>query len=160
MNQVTCSLCNTEIDEIKWMDHLVSTNHLVFCKNEKDKIPIKFFEVIFSAYSNESETSNLKIKKTLDFWQSYFATKLPKEKIFELFKDSINNSELEASLTADLLDFRQNSAQDAGQSYLKALEKIKFCRICSLNINKSLLYDHINSKEHSDNEEYFLRKNV
>ena len=27
-----------------------------------------------------------------------------------------------------------------------------FCKICSIEINKSLLYDHIDSKEHKDIE--------
>ena len=48
---------------------------------------------------------NLKTKKnTFDFWQSYLATKLPKEKFDKLCIDSIINSDLEASLTSDLLD--------------------------------------------------------
>ena len=33
-----------------------------------------------------------------------------------------------------------------------------FCRICGIEINKSLLYEHINSKEHRDIENYFIVK--
>ena len=55
MNQVTCSLCNRKIDELKWMEHLFSTNHLELCENEKDKIAIKIFEKTFTAYSEKSE---------------------------------------------------------------------------------------------------------
>ena len=79
MNQVTCSLYNMKTGEIKWMDHLVSTKHFEVCLNDKDKTAIIFFGMIFSAYSNKCENCKLKIKKTLDFWQSYFATRLPKE---------------------------------------------------------------------------------
>ena len=49
MNQVTCSLCNIKIDELKWMENFVYTNHLQLCKNDKDKIAINFFELIFNA---------------------------------------------------------------------------------------------------------------
>ena len=38
------------------------------------------------------------------------------------------------------------------------MDKIVFCKICSIEINKSLLYDHINSKEHRDVENYFIMK--
>ena len=55
VNQVTCSLCNIKLDELDWAYHPVSTNHLQLCENVKDKIAIKFFEVIFSSYSKISE---------------------------------------------------------------------------------------------------------
>ena len=32
------------------------------------------------------------------------------------------------------------------------------CKVCSIEINKSLLYDHINSKAHKDIEKYFIMK--
>ena len=79
MNQVSCSLCNMKIDELKWKEHLVSTNHLQLCKENKDKIAIKFFEMIFNACAKKNKIYNLKIEKTHDFQQSYFSTKLPKE---------------------------------------------------------------------------------
>ena len=84
----------------------------------------------------------MKINKTLDFWQSSFATKVPKENSDILCKDSINNSELEASLTSDLLDFLQNSTHDIGETYFKSLDKIKFCKISSIEKTETLLYDH------------------
>ena len=62
------------------MDHLVSTNQLEVRQNDKNKIAIKFFTMIFDTIFNKSEIYKLKIGKTQDFWQSYFATKLPKEK--------------------------------------------------------------------------------
>ena len=55
MNQVTCSLLNRKTDEVNWMEHLVSTNHSELCENDKDKFAIKFFEMIFNAYSKKSE---------------------------------------------------------------------------------------------------------
>ena len=158
MNQVTYSLCNTKMDELEWMYHIVSENHLQLCENDKEKIAIKFFEMIFDTYSKQSELYNLKIKKTLDFWQSYFATKLPKEKFNLLCSDSTYKSELEDSLTQDLLNFTQNAIHDIGKSYFKSLDKITYCKLCSIEINKSLLLDHIISKEHRDIEDYFIIK--
>ena len=65
MNQVTCSLCNIKIDELEGMYHLVSTNHLQLCTNDKDKFAIKFFETLFNTYSKKSGIYNLKIEKHL-----------------------------------------------------------------------------------------------
>ena len=42
MNQVTCSLCNIKMDELEWMYHIVSENHLQLCENDKERIAIKF----------------------------------------------------------------------------------------------------------------------
>ena len=64
MSQLTCSLCNMKIDELNWEEHLVSTNHLQLCKDNKDKIAIKVFEMIFSAYSKKNKISILKSEKT------------------------------------------------------------------------------------------------
>ena len=67
MNKVTCSLCKIKVDEIKWNEHLVSMNRLQLCKDNKDKIAIKFFEIIFNACPKKSKMYNLKIEKTHDF---------------------------------------------------------------------------------------------
>jgi len=75
-----------------------------------------------------------------------------------LCRDSINNSESEDILTSDLLNFIQNSTHDIGETYYKSLDKITFCKNCSIEINKSLPCDHINSKEHRDIEDYFIIK--
>ena len=72
LNQVTCSLCNMKIDELKWKEHLVSTNHLQLCKENKNKIAIKFFEMIFIACPRKNKKYKLKIEKTHDFWQFFF----------------------------------------------------------------------------------------
>ena len=32
MNQVTCSLCDIKMDELEWMYHIVSENHLQLCE--------------------------------------------------------------------------------------------------------------------------------
>ena len=78
MDQVTCSLCDIKTDELQRNNHLNSTDHLNRCKNIKDKIAIKFFEMIFSACLKKSKIYNLENEKTLNFWQLYFSTKLPK----------------------------------------------------------------------------------
>ena len=88
----------------------------------------------------------MKINKTLDFWQSSFPTKLPKDNFDVLCKDSINNSEVEASLTSGLLDFVQNSTHDIGETYFKSLDKIPFCKISSFEKTETLLYDHFIQK--------------
>ena len=51
-NQVTCSLCYIKIDEINWNDHLMSTEHLQNCKENKEGIIAKFFNIIFKTYHN------------------------------------------------------------------------------------------------------------
>ena len=58
INQVTCSLCSMKIDDMKWKEHLVSTNHLQFCKDTKDKIAIKFFEIYFNASPKKNKIYN------------------------------------------------------------------------------------------------------
>ena len=35
-----------------------------------------------------------------------------------------------------------------------------FCKICSIEVIKSLLFDHITSKEHRDIEDYFMMKRM
>ena len=158
MNQVTCSLCNMKIDELNWNDHLMSTKHLQHCREVKDGIAIKFFEMVFNACHKKSKVFNLKNEKTHNFWQLYFSTKLPKEKFNILCGDPIDNSEIEASLSSAFQNFIQNVTPDIGETYFNLMDKIMFCKICSIEINKSLLYDHINSKEHKDFEKYFIMK--
>ena len=70
MNQVACSPCDIKIDEVEWMEHLVSTNPLQLCK----KNAIKFIKMIFNASPKESKLYDLKIEKTQDFCQLYFST--------------------------------------------------------------------------------------
>ena len=158
MNQVTCSLCNMKIDELKWKEHLVSTNHLKLRKNAKNKIAINFFETMFNAYPKKNKIYNLRSEKTHDFWQLNFSTKLPKEKFNILCSDSINNSELKGSLSSDFQNFIQNVTLDIGETYFNLMDKIMICKICRIEVNKSLLFDHNNSKEHKDIEKYFIMK--
>ena len=66
-----------KIDELRWKEHLVATNHLQLCKNGKDKIATKFFELIFNACPNKKKLYNLKIEKSHDF---------RKTNLFELFR--------------------------------------------------------------------------
>ena len=55
MDQVTCSLCDMKIDESQWKEHIVSTNHLQLCKDYKDEVAIRFFELIFNTYHNRKD---------------------------------------------------------------------------------------------------------
>ena len=116
MNQVTCSLCNMKIDELKWKEHLVSTNHLNISEINKDKTAIKFFEMILNAGAQKNRIYNLKNEKSHDFWQLHFSTKLPKEKINILCSDSIDNSELEGSISSDFQNFILNFTHDIGET--------------------------------------------
>ena len=46
ISQVTCSLCNMTIDELKWKQHLVSTSYLQWRIIVKNRIARKYFEMI------------------------------------------------------------------------------------------------------------------
>ena len=94
----------------------------------------------------------MKIRKHLSSGNHVLQKKLEREKFDMLCSESINKSELEDSLTSDLLNLLQNSTYDIGESYFKALDKIKFCNYCKIEINISLLSDHIISKKHKDFE--------
>ena len=118
----------------------------------------KFFNIIFKTYHNRKDLDNLEDEYILDFWESYFETKLPKEKYDIKLSDSNKNSELEINPTSDLLYFMNNCSYDIGETYLDPLDKIIICRICNVEVLKSCLYEHITSKEHINNENYFIRK--
>ena len=118
----------------------------------------KFFNLISKTYHNRKDLDNLEDEYILDFWESYFETKLPKEKYDIILSDSNNNSELEINLTSDLLYFMNNCSYDIVETYLNPLDKIIICRVCNDEVLKSCLYEHITSKEHINNENYFIRK--
>ena len=143
---------------MKWKEHLVSTNLLELCKNNRDKIAIKFLEMILNACPKKNETYKLKIEKSHDFWQLYFSTKLQKEKFNMICSDLIDNSEIENSLSSVFQNFIQKVTSDIGKTYFNLMDKIMFCKICSIEVNKALLYDHNNSEEHKDFENYFIMK--
>ena len=158
LNQVTCSLCNMKTDELKCKEHLVSTKFLQLCKDNKDKIAIKPFEMVFNACPKQNKLYILESEKTHEFWQIYFSTKLPKEKFITLCSNSIDNLELETGLSVDFQNFIQNVTPDIGETYFNLMDKIMVFKNCSIEVNKSLLFDHINSKEHRDIEKYFIMK--
>ena len=148
MNQVTCSLCVMKTDELQWKMHIISRNHLQRCKKEKDGIAIRFLEMIFRTYHSRKHIYNLENEKT----------KLSKEK-FDISCNNINKkTEIKASLTSGLLHFIKNCTYDVGESCFDSLDKITICRICNSEVHKSLLYDHIKSKEHREIEIYFMGK--
>ena len=102
----------------------------------------------------------MKDEKTLDFWESCFATKVPKEKFDKLCSDSSKRPESEAILTSDLLEFINNSTYDIGDTNFDSLDKIRIPRICNSEVHKSLPYDHTNSKGHREKEKYLDMKRV
>ena len=148
MCQVTCTLCNIKIDETEWKNHIISTKHLENCENIDGKIAIKFFEMIFQIRPEKKRIFNLKNEQTHDFWQLYFSTKPPKEKFDTLCNNSIDKLEIEKNLTIDLNDFTLKVTPIIGKDYFGSMKDIIFCKICSIEINKFMLYEHINSKEH------------
>ena len=158
MNQVTCSLCDMKINELNWNDHLISSEHLENCREVKDGIVAKFFNIIFKTYHNRKDLYNLKDEYMLDFWESYFETKIPQEKFDLLCNNPNNTSEMEDSLTSELLYFINNCTWDIGETFLDPLDKLIICRLCNEEVLKSRLYEHITSKEHMNTENYFIRK--
>ena len=151
-------MCVIKIDESHWSEHMISTEHLQRCKEVKAGTVAGFFNIIFKTYHNRKDIYNLKGEHTLDFWQSYFETKVPKEKFVIICNDSNNSSELEDSLTSDLFCFINTYTNDIGETFLDSLDKILFCRICDDEVHKSLLYDHIASEKQRRIENYFIRK--
>ena len=61
--------------------------------------------MVFNACPIKNKKLILKIEKSQAFWQLYFSAKLPKEKFSSLYSDSIDNSELEGSLSSGFQDF-------------------------------------------------------
>ena len=45
-----------------------------------------------------------------------------------------------------------------GKDFFGSMKDITFCKNCSIEINKSLVYEHNISKEQKDFEDYFIRK--
>ena len=85
--------------------------------------------------------------------------KLPKEKFDVLLRSgSINNSEIEASFSSDFQNFNQNITPDIVETYFNIMDKIMICKLCCIEINKALPYDHIKLKGHKDIENCFLMK--
>ena len=67
MSQVTCSLCNMKIDELKWQEFLVATSHLQNCGKIHIELTTKFFEMIFDIRPEIREKYKLVNEKTHDF---------------------------------------------------------------------------------------------
>ena len=153
MSQVTCDSCYEQIDESKWKEHIISTHHVLKCKIYESIIATKFFEMIFEARPKKKKIFNLKNEKSLKFWRLNFSTKLPKERFDIICIDSMNNSEIEKSLSNDFDDFVINIISI---DYFDSMKNITFCKVCSIEINKPLLYEHINSKEHKEIEKYLI----
>ena len=116
--------------------------------------------MIFEARPEKKKIFDLKNEKSLNFWRIYFSTKLPKEKFDTLCTDSINNPELEKGLSNDFNDFVTNITSIIGKDYFDSMKNIAFCKICSIEINKPLLCEHINSKEHKEFENYLISNNM
>ena len=64
--------------------------------------------------------------------------------------------EIEDSLSKDFNEFIPGITPFIGRNCHNSMKIITFCRICSIEINKVLLYEHINSKEHKENEDYLI----
>ena len=156
MSQVTCSLCNMKINELKWNEHIVSSKHLEKCKENHNELTTKFFKMFFDIGPQREEIFNLKNEKTHDFWQSYFSPKLPKEKFDGLCNGSIDKVEIEDSLSKDFKEFIPEITPFIGRNYYDSMKITTFCRICGIEINKVLLYEHCISKEHKENEDYLI----
>jgi len=82
------------------------------------------------------------------------------DKFDTLCNNSIDKTELENSLSTNFNDFKSKVIPIIGKNYFGSTKDITFCKICSIEINKSLLYGNINSKEHKDIENYLFVKFV
>ena len=156
MSQVACDLCYEKINESKWKERIISSKHILKCKTYDSIIATKFFEMIFHVRPEKEQISILKNVKTHSFWCIYFSTKLPKEKFDTLCKDSINNPELEKSLSNDFKEFVVTITSIIGKDSFDSMKDMTFCEFCTTEINKPLLYEHINSKEHKEIENYLV----
>ena len=103
-------------------------NHLQLCKDNKDKIAIKFCEMIFNELRKKSQIYSLKIEKTHDFWQLHFSTKLPNEKFSTLCSDLIDNSELRNSSSTNFNDFMSKVTPIIGKNYFGSTDDKTFCK--------------------------------
>ena len=63
MSRVLCDLCYAKIDESKWKEHIISTNHVLKCKTYESIIATKFFEMIFEARPEKKKIFILKNEK-------------------------------------------------------------------------------------------------
>ena len=158
MNQVTCSQCNIKVDEKKWGEHLIPTEHLEICKDDKVELGKSFFDLIFDTYHNRSEIYYLKNEKAQYSWEGYFESLVAKEKFDQLCSDSIDKSELEDSLITDLRSFINNYSYDIGELHFDTLDKITSCRIRNTEVHESRFFDHIISEGHRVAEKYFIMK--
>ena len=156
MCQVTCTLCNIKMDELKWKEHQTSPNHLKKCEENHNELTTKFFKMFFDIRPQREEIFNLKNEKTHDFWQSYFSPKLPKEKFDGLCNGSIDKAEIEDSLSKDFNEFIPGITPFIGRNYYDSMKITTFCRICSIEIIKVFLYEHYISKGHKENEDYLI----
>ena len=126
------------------------------CGGIDNEFTTKFFKMFFDIRPEREEIFNLENEKTHDFWRTCFSPKLPKEKFDTLCNDSIDKTEIENSLSNDFNDFISGITPFIGKNYFNSMKNITFCRICSIEINKTLLYEHINSKEHKETEDYLI----
>ena len=151
MSQATCDLSYEKIDESKLKEHIISSNHVQKCKTYESIIATKFFEMIFEARPQKEKIYKLKNEKSLNFGRINFSSKQPKEKFDALCNDSINNPELEKSLSNAFNDFVTNITSIMGKDYFNSMKDTTFCKICNFELNKPLLYEHNNSKKSQRN---------
>ena len=110
--------------------------------------------MIFDVRPEKEQRYNLNIVQTHNFWRKNLSTKKPKEKFDTFYNDSINNLELEKVLSNDFNEFVVNITSFIGKDCFDSMKDTTFCNICSTETNKQLLYEHINSKEHKEIENY------
>ena len=75
---------------------------------------------------------------------SYIFHQKYRKKFNILCSDSFDKSELQGNLSFHFQKFIQNATLDIGETFFNLMDKIMFCKICSIEIIKSLLYDRIN----------------
>ena len=66
--------------------------------------------------------------------------------------------EIGKNLSIDFNDFISKVTPIIGKNYFGSMKDLTLCKVCSIEINKPLLYENNNSMEHKENEEYFITK--
>ena len=150
MNQVVCSLCNLKTDEFKQNKHN-------FERTPEKKLQKKTFSKGFSTHVlRTGKFLFQKLKKHMTSG-NYFFQQTAKRKMNFLCSDSIDNSELDESISYDFQLFIQNFKPDNGETYFNLMDKILFYKNCSIEIKKKTFFNDRNiSNKHRDYEDYFI----
>ena len=157
VNQVTCSLSNEKIGEPKWEEHIISTTNLKKSRDVNSEIVIKFSEVAIDSLKSRAAIYEIRNEKTCFSGGHIFQQKYQK-KLDKTSSHSNCLGDLMNYLTPHFDNLLQELTPNVCEKHFNLMFVLTFCEICKNGINKDLLYDHTNSKEHRDTESYSTMK--